>query len=274
MQIHEWILERETVRTRKERGDPKPWSQNRTFQTTYFCNIHREDDRVTRSLAHNFREFGAEPSYIWNNVLWRLLNNQWVFNKLEFYEEFNSEIIISDLLEIEQYVPSLWGSAYIVSTNGRSMPKLPYVVENVVGAAAARQGALNVAAGSGVLATLHAALMRCNGLGSFMAAQVIADLKNTKDHPCYNAIDKLTFVASGPGSLRGLGWYLHNGPHPATQREFRRWFSTVHHDTLSRLGWELQDLDAQDFQNCLCEYDKYMRVSTGIGRSKRRYHAI
>jgi hypothetical protein len=31
-------------------------------------------------------------------------------------------------------------------------------------------------------------------------------------------------------------------------------------------------LCAQDLQNCLCEFDKYMRVSTGAGRSKRKYN--
>jgi hypothetical protein len=40
---------------------------------------------------------------------------------------------------------------------------------------------------------------------------------------------------------------------------------------LARIG--LGDLHAQDFQNCLCELDKYMRVMGQEGRPRRRFQS-
>lgn len=36
-------------------------------------------------------------------------------------------------------------------------------------------------------------------------------------------------------------------------------------------GHSLKWLDAQDLQNCLCEFDKYERVRMGQGRPRSRY---
>jgi len=49
-QFFYWMKERERVRVRKERGDPKPWSEDPVFQQTYFCNVNREYDRVTKFI--------------------------------------------------------------------------------------------------------------------------------------------------------------------------------------------------------------------------------
>ena len=40
---------------------------------------------------------------------------------------------------------------------------------------------------------------------------------------------------------------------------------------LERIG--LHGLRAQDLQNCLCEFDKWMRVRLGEGKPKRRFNA-
>ena len=49
-----WINERNRIYLAKEQGFPKPWSTNYVMQRTYFCNIHREKDRVTRWIRHNY----------------------------------------------------------------------------------------------------------------------------------------------------------------------------------------------------------------------------
>ena len=49
-----WIRERENIRQLKEAGKPKPWSDNPVMQETYFCNVNREDDRVTKWIRQNW----------------------------------------------------------------------------------------------------------------------------------------------------------------------------------------------------------------------------
>jgi 5-hmdU DNA kinase, helical domain len=62
-----WIREREFIRLRKERGDAPPYGSGDTILATYrFCNVRREDDRVTIWIRDNIRERYA-------NHLWLML---------------------------------------------------------------------------------------------------------------------------------------------------------------------------------------------------------
>lgn len=175
---------------------------------------------------------------------------------------------------IEEYssiAQKFWGSAYVVTTHGIQMPKLQYLTKRVLPAAYERLGAGIWRAGYPALApTLeqrHGQLMQLEGLGSFMAAQVVADLKNTEGHPLTRAPDWWTWSAWGPGSLRGLSWFFGQ---PITPAKYDQAMSVV----IGYINRELPGLmiSAQDVQNCLCEYDKYMRVRSGSGRSKRKYN--
>jgi hypothetical protein len=112
--------------------------------------------------------------------------------------------------------------------------------------------------------------MRITGLGSFLAAQVIADLKNTLNHPLNAAVDWYDWAAPGPGSLRGIEWALGRRVTPSN---FLAEATQLRELIYPKLR-DIYELHMQDFQNCLCEFDKYMRVSTGSGVSKRRYHGI
>ena len=35
-----------------------------------------------------------------------------------------------------------------------------------------------------------------------------------------------------------------------------------------------ENFEMQDLQNCFCEFDKYMRILNGTGRSKRSYNGV
>jgi len=68
-----WVREREKVRIRKEAGEPKPWSPDWVFQQIYFCNVHREDDRVTRWLREHWNN-PFHPKYEVAICLARMVN--------------------------------------------------------------------------------------------------------------------------------------------------------------------------------------------------------
>lgn len=256
-----WVQERESIRYLKESGLPKPWSADPVFQSVYFCNIHREDDKVTRFIRQTFTESGKIKSAAANMVMARMINKPTTLEALGWpWLEFE-DIIWRQVMEHS----GVWGSAYIVSTNGAKVPKHQYVAGLLQRAFEQLNGApLGV-----TLAQAHAALQAVRGLGSFMAAQVVADLKNTNEHPLQDAPDWMTFAAHGPGSLRGLSWF-HNrkvtaGKFTEALVSARSWVNT----NQPRL---IDNMCNQDLQNCFCEFDKYMRVSMGTGRSKRKYN--
>ncbi len=264
-----WIHERENIRILKESGEPKPWSKDKVFQETYFCNARREDDKVTKYI----RKYWDDPSMIFSDMtLCRLLNrietleNTPVPSLMSNADEWSfaaDEILHAMSARGEQ----IWSGAYIVSTNGLSMSKIDYAIDLVSKVMAMESLLQCVTTCSGA----HTALMQIKGLGSFLAAQIVADVKNTKGTLLYKSEDKKTFSAHGPGSLRGLAWLFQRDK--VSPKEYPELieraaeivqFNCYSEDFFSKF-------DYQDLQNCLCEFDKYMRVSTGVGRSKRKY---
>lgn len=263
-----WCRERERVRLAKEAGEPKPWSSDSIFQRTYFCNIRREDDRVTKWIRQNWspEKLGWED-YEYAMVLARFLNWPETLEKITYC--LNDPQTIWGVLEAQ--TGKIWGNAYVVTTHGLKMSKIEYLCDRVLPAAYEALGAgrwRGAYQGTPTqLAQRHGQLMQLEGLASFMAAQVVADLKNTPYHPLAEAEDWLTWAAPGPGSMRGLEWFFGEKvpeskfmPYLTHVREYLRKYDI--------------DLHAQDVQNCLCEYDKYMRVMNGTGRSKRNYPGV
>ena len=250
-----FIAEREKIRKLKENDAPKPWSDDPVFQTVYFCNVHREDDKTTKWIRKNYSSWVTHSLFLPNIMMARLVNRVESLEALQyfprdFYEEWFREIATTR--------QPFWGGAYVVTTHGRPMSKLDYACE-ILGEAFKYPPDLSNAT------TLRAAweiLQGYEGFASFMSAQVVADLKNTEGHPLELAPDWYSFSAPGPGSLRGLSWYFDKKITPPQYQEAILQAS-------KDIGW---GHCMQDLQNVFCEFDKYCRVEAGTGRSKRKYH--
>lgn len=263
-----WIAERELVRRAKEAGLPKPWSQDPTFQTTYFCNVHREDDRITKWIRTTYSHFVNEPMFEYNVILARFLNWPESLATVGFVTHHDPDDILRVLEELAAK-GKIWGNAYVITTHGIPMPKARYLTHLVLSDVSRAYTSLRSACRAGSCLGAYMALQSIDGIGTFLAAQIIADLKNTPGHPLYTAADKLTFVAPGPGSVRGSSWFEHGKADGVTPRTFPVAFANVRAYVDEHMPGN--GIDNQDLQNCLCEYDKYMRVSQGTGKSKRNY---
>jgi hypothetical protein len=249
-----WINERRLVRTCKEAGLPKPWSKDPVMQTVYFCNVDREDDKVTRWIREHYtHDCPAEA----NMAMARLVNRITSLEALGWpWEYFDVE----QFKAVAESRKPFWGSAYVVTTHGQPMSKVEYAC----GVLQAVFTAPPIVSHTPTLEQAHSAIQALEGFGSFMAAQVVADLKNTSGHPLEFADDWCLWSAHGPGSLRGLSWFWGDKITPGTYR------------AKIKAAWEMvmdhvEPMCMQNFQNCFCEYDKYMRVSNKTGRSKRSY---
>lgn len=273
-----WIYERESVRKHKEAGEPKPWSQDPIFQTTYFTNVRREDDKVTRfvrawtegcdrkfltPLLTLARMFNL-PSHLQELPDWK------EYGQYEFWAPRAKEATLTHRARGNK----LFNGAYLITTCGVKMDKVDYVykvaddVDELI-ASGAKIGLATPQIGDSFmsLSKAHHQLTRVNGLGSFLAAQIIADLKNTYNHPLEHAVDWWTWCAPGPGSLRGIRCI--EGFENTSEGQFLGAASNLY--AQCRLGeGGLPRISMQDFQNCLCEFSKYVRVKQG-GRSKRKY---
>jgi hypothetical protein len=113
------------------------------------------------------------------------------------------------------------------------------------------------------------ALVCVDGFGSFLAAQVVADLKNIKGHPLNTAPDWWTWSAHGPGSLKGLSAYFGK---TITPKYYQEAIECCYDEVKPLLANYVPTLHMQDFQNCLCEFSKYARVKEG-GHARNSYVA-
>lgn len=283
-----WIQERWAIYERKVRDmEPKPWSDDPVFQQTYFCNVHRESDKVTRWIRENWsiENLGAD-NYEFYMVLSRFLNWPDTLEVvasvvgLDLADGNGTFGYLQDALEsIAHGGNKVWGNAYVITSHGMPMPKATYLCQHLLPDVYRALHTLKTPQAYGTCGGMAAALQRITGIGSFLAGQVVADLKNTVGHPLYDAPDKKEFVVPGPGSVRGLNWwYAGSEKGPVTDRNFSRYFNVQGPRQQVDMYFESNPLmpyiDNQDLQNCLCEFDKYCRVKFGMGRSKRKYPGV
>jgi len=271
--FYHWIIERERARVGRESGFPAPWTHDPIIQQYRFCNVRREDDKVTKWIKRNWRDpYDTHPNMVTAMVIARLFNRESTLQLIGFPEcevhSFEGYIhaIRLALKEARAKGAKIWTGAYLVSTNGHSMDKIDYILDRVVKPIHDSKAFMDSLPWES-LYHFHNELTRFDGMGSFMAGQVVADLKHTS--VLANASDWMTWAPIGPGSRRGLNRYFAR-PLEASIKTDR-----VQEELLvlqcairQRTGIELP---VHDVQNCLCEFDKHSRVRLGEGKPRSGY---
>jgi len=275
-QFKAFVTERHNIYLRRVAGKPAPWTDDPMLREYKFTNIYRELDRTTVWCKKNVRDKYADHSYA--NLAWSIIAFRF-FNRIETGEAiFNSgawdqylkskdtSILRNVILKMRGKGPYTTGAYIIKTVNGKN---------KLDGALWAIDHALPVAielaeyaeAKGYFLSEAQEILLKAPYLGSFMAAQLIADMKYTKLFPTNKVEDWHTWAASGPGSRRGLN-ILNDADieHPWREKEWLAELGILRNMIIpmfEEYGWEIPH--AQDVQNMLCEFSKYQR---GYSRNK------
>lgn len=258
-----WINERRAILARKNAGAPRPWTEDKILDTYRFCNVDREDDAVTKWIAAHWR-FADNKNLTAAMVLARMLNNPATLQHIGYPHHWDSENILFLLKEWRDTGARVLNPAYLITTCGVRMDKLDYIVQ-----VADKAYELDLDNSShDTLKSYAGALRSINGLGSFLSAQVVADLKNTPGHPLQSASDWWIWAAPGPGSLRGIRHLITHKP--ITESNFLMEMLQIREEVKPMLR-DTTPICAQNFQNCLCEFDKWMRTYLGASKPKQLY---
>lgn len=287
-----WIKERESIREKKEAGLPKPWSTDPIFQTYKFCNVRREDDTVSRWLfEHWMKPYEGHPNMWFAMVVARLFNWPQTLDLIGFPDlpdkyDGSGKFMLSSFNDWKERArrelkrvrdddkSKVFTGAYLVSTNGIKMDKIDYILDRVL-TPIWKNGCspqhLGESAGGWNLEDYWDFLTQFDGLGSFMAGQVVADLKFI-DPVLKEASDWWSWAPLGPGSIRGLN-RLHNRKleKQISQEQGLKEMLVLQELVENRLGLKLA---LHNLQNCLCETDKFIRVMNGEGRPRSTYPGV
>lgn len=249
------ILEREAIRIQKEAGAERPWTEDPVLHTFRFCNVRREDDRTTVEIRAVADKVALDhlPAFY---TLARMLNRAAPLELASYYMDHPAKVY--ETLDMYRTAGnSLFHAAYVVSTCGRKMDKLHYVMQ-------VYEEVLGSEIPDTTLEAAYEALIKVDGLGSFLAGQVVADLKN--DRYLLNAPDWSTWSSMGPGSKKGLNLLFNGG---TTHGNYQQRMDELERNLPANIL--ALNLHRQDLQNCLCEFSKYHNyLAVGLGR--RRYY--
>lgn len=265
-----WITERESMRERKEFGKPRPWTNDPIMAQYRWCNVHREDDRVTRWIANNWRDnHSSHPHLAIAMVVARLVNWPESLGYLGYpvdgwNDDYRNHFIKMMGSRSDQGY-KVWTGAYMV-TGGYSKggEGKEVIIARVIDSAAPQAALITPGMSMGAAGDLFADV---KGVGTFLTGQILADLKYTP--LLQNAVDWQTWCAPGPGSIIGLN-FLNDRPRRTNMNwvQFRTEVNEVRKIIEDKLGIILH---AQDTQNCLCEFHKYWRAKVLGETLKTRY---
>lgn len=263
-----WITERESIRLKRLAGKPFPWTDDEILQTYRFCNVVRIEDTVSQWLLHKwYKPCKDHPNMLLACALARFINQPLALQHIGFPAYWDHNHLIHHLREFRDNRGQVFNSAYMVRGND-GIDKIECVVDYYVSPLERIKEKVYKAE---TMQEAWELILPSYGMGSFMAGQIVADLRWAITNTWK---DKNYWAPMGPGSKRGMNRLLERDiKYPMRQEEF------IHHLTYEVRGRVTHQLpstlanrmEAIDWQNCLCEADKYERTLWGEGKPKRLF---
>jgi hypothetical protein len=257
-----WINERHQIYLRKQKGDPKPWSDDPIFQQWKFTNVYRQLDTGTIWLTDMLKT-KSTPELIVFNVIWYRLFNWW--------EHARDLGFVNCYEAVENYITECHKSHKKIFTS--SHYQASYAIQQPEGAwfhylRACKEAWNQRSFIAGLsyfdsMKVLFHKLKQIYLIGDFFAYEIVCDLRFALNLE----LDKLTWANVGPGAERGLkrlGML-------SKLTSMRLLFDTAK-DYLKPHVFECEwPFEFREIEHSLCEFDKYQRIKTGVGHPRQRY---
>jgi hypothetical protein len=265
-----WIEEREFIRLARKNGQKAPWTRDDLLMWYRWCNVVRMDDRVSKWLLEWHRR--VPEANLQNRLValaaGRLLNWPPTLDELDYPFPYRHEEWTKALLARKAQGEKIFTGAYIIN-GALGGDKIIQVTEKVL--QPLWEMRKRCPAYPETMLEMWTYLEGRPGLGSFMAGQIVADMRWV--HPELPWSDKMTWAPRGPGSIRGANRLI--GQPLSNSMPYNEWLEVVQRamgHVAKRLPKIAQRMELMDMQNCLCEYDKYQRLKRGEGSVRAKYH--
>lgn len=266
-ELFTFMHERHRIYQRRLTGAPKPWTKDPILQQYRFSNAYRELDKTTVWIKDNWRTPHQKDDHVWFAMaVARYINWPDTMQHIGYPVPWNAKQVCR-LLNLRKYEGrQIFGGAYFLNSVG---PKIESIVnDRLTPLWDNYESITTLLYQAQTLKEVYEVLLQQHGFGSFMAAQVVADLKYT---PHFKKMkDWWSWAAPGPGSMRGMARV--NGIRVTANHwlDALGQLQTLINPLVSKAG--MPRLHAQDLQSWLCEFDKFERVRLGEGRPKQKYN--
>jgi len=285
-----YMAARETIRAHKEAGRPPPWTDDPILAGYRFCNVFREDDKVSRWIQKNVTDRFASSPQLWihlaiaRQINWppslafALREGSWPAR----LDTAALNRIRSSLDDWQAMGRKVYTGAYMIhadsnpATRDQWANKNHYVLQRVIGQLLPHKP--NLAS----LQAFVISMKPYESWGGFMAYEVACDLRWAPGpYGLMSAEDIGLWANPGPGAVRGLN-RLAGRPLKTPLKENqsvgemqlllsiiklkRDWPRVEGARLFSRRPFEMRDVE-----HTLCEFDKYERVRLGEGKPRSHY---
>lgn len=299
-----FLKARHDIYLQRKAGRPGPWTNDPVLREFRFCNVYRELDTVTIWIDQNIRQPYADHPDLWfmlaiaRYINWpdtlRYLMDEAAPGTWPGEPGFCPENLTAALEEYAAAGNKVYTGAYMIRAESDprkhwySWSKHRYIAEIVLGRLWRNREEwmrrLEERDEPKRLEDIWAffQISYYVGWGPFMAYEVVTDLRWTRY--LRDAVDIYTWANAGPGAIRGLNRLydrpLNAKPRPEqTNREMIELMKQMNaldspgfNDTfgLPTEGDRVR-FEARDIEHCLCEFDKYERMTRGEGKMRAKY---
>jgi hypothetical protein len=291
-----FCVERHKVYIKKEtRKLPAPWTEDWILQSSRFCNIYRELDRVTVSIMDNWIKPNIDnPNIGLVAIFGRVINLPETLDLLmehnfDFTRKPNSERMFSLFNSIKSKGDKLVTGAYIVNTIfPKDFPKIDgskadYIANVLAPELWEKRKIISDGLASGYFKTTLDSMKKVRCVGAFIGNQAAVDLSYTKY--LRNAPDTDTTWNPGPGTTKGIRWVTQDFSLSGGSKKMDDALTNYRNDLNEELSknkmWSssikdmkthIVPLSGPNCSNSLCELSKWQAVAVGNRkRLKQRY---
>lgn len=289
-----YINERYSIYQKKEiQKLPAPWTEDPILQSYSFTNVFREDDRTTRALDKLVFVPFADHRYLWfmcclaRQISWApTINNLLQTDNWPVDDDWDAERAAEVMDYFCKTGEKVWTGAFMIrAESDKKAPwynwsKARYVLDIVLGNLwRDRHKLTEFFEGKPTYQQTVELFATYYGIGNFMAKEFANDLLMTrylKDAP-----DLMTWSAAGPGAIRGLNFLYGRGLQASLTQDEARMMMRYLQDLANTpsgkfVGAHVQASGRWPFtleriQWNLCEFSKYMKVVTGVGKPRSGY---
>lgn len=264
--------ERQRILLKRRSGAKPPWTSDPILQTYKFCNVFRNDDRVTNWIHTNWLHPHADDPWLWFAMgMARYFNWPPTLEGLGYPHTWDRWEIRSKLETWANEGRKIYSEAYTIAPGPVGVEKYKWVVHGVL--EPYRKGGRPPKMGE-TLEEYHAFLTKFQGIGDFIAYEIVCDLRWS--YPLCNANDIYSWGNPGPGAVRGLNRLLGRNLKGTPNRrqclmEMRQILDTLNSSDLLPKDLFPKPLELRDVEGLLCETDKYLRIFNGEGTTRAKF---